>query len=131
MKPEERELFQQVVNEMYDRFVSVVDAGRTKLDEPAVRRLADGRVYTAKQALEAGLIDRIATLREAVGLVKERVGSRSVRLVRYHRWHAYRPNYYAAAPDLPSGPVNLLNVDLRQWRASTTPQFLYLWAPGR
>ncbi len=130
MKPEERELFQKVVNEMYDRFVAVVDAGRAKLDEQAVRKLADGRVYTAKQALEAGLIDRIATLHESVGLVKERIGSSSVRLVKYHRWHEYRPNYYAAAPDLPSATVNLLNVDLRQWRGGATPQFLYLWAPG-
>jgi protease-4 len=130
IKPEEREVFQKAVNEMYDRFVQVVDEGRATLDEAAVRKLADGRIYTSQQALDAGLIDRIATMREAVALVKERIGSRSVRLVRYHRPFAYRPNYYAFAPEAPTGDVNLLNINLPNFTGSTAPQFLYLWVPG-
>jgi protease-4 len=110
--------------------VAVVDAGRPGLDEAAVRKLADGRVYTARQALEAGLIDRIATLRESIQRVKERSGSRAVRVVRYHRPHDYRPNYYASAPPAPGGDVNLVKLDLPAWLEATSPQFLYLWRPG-
>ena len=129
MTPEEREMFQQIVNDMYERFVDVVVAGRPRLDEAAVRRLADGRVYSATQALEAGLIDRIASLREATEMLKERVGSKRVRLVAYQRPLGYRPNYYAQAPATPGGDINLLKFELPTLLEHTTPQFLYQWIP--
>lgn len=131
MRPEERQLFQQIVNEMYERFIDTVVAGRKELDEPAVRLLADGRIFTATQALEAGLIDRIATLREAVEITKRRVGSKRVRLVTYHRPLAYRPNYYAQSPYATGGDVNLIKLDPMHWGNHTTPRFMYLWAPGQ
>ena len=138
MRPEERELFQEVVNDMYERFIDVVVYGRPKLSEPSIRRLADGRIYTATQALEAGLIDRIASLRDTIDAVKERIGSKHVRLVAYHRPLGYRPNYYAQTPNhvgptFQSVDVNLLNIDLSTWverLLPTTPRFMYLWAPG-
>jgi len=130
MKPEERELFQKIVNDMYERFVAVVVTGRPKLDEAAVRTLADGRVYTARQALETGLIDRIAPMREAVEVTKERAGSRAARLVTYHRSVDYRPNYYAAAPSGHVGDVNLFKLEWPDLFDAGTPRFMYLWQPG-
>ncbi len=130
MRPEERELFQQIINEMYERFVDVVVAGRTGLDEPTVRGLADGRVFTASQAVEKGLIDRIATMRDTISAVKKRVGSKRIRLVAYQRPLDYKPNYYARGPAPRGGDVNVLNVDLPAWLGRTTPRFMYLWAPG-
>ncbi len=129
MRPEERELFQTIVEEMHGRFVKVVADGRPKLDEQAVRTIADGRVYTASQALELGLIDRIATMRDAVESTKHRVGVKNVRLVAYHRPHDYRANYYAQAPPA-GGDLNPLKLDLPPTLLPATPQFLYLWAPG-
>jgi protease-4 len=131
MRPEEREVFQTIVNDMYERFIDVVTRGRETLDEAAVRRLADGRVYTANQALKAGLIDRIATLREAIDLVKQRAGLKRVRLVRYHRPIEYRPTYYAQAPHPAAGDVNLINVELPDWLNRMSPRFMYLWTPGQ
>jgi protease-4 len=130
MRPEERELFQGIVNDMYERFVHVVDEGRPKLDEAKVRELADGRVYIAEQALEHGLIDRIATVRETIGAVKNRIGAKRIRLVTYKRPLAYRPNYYAQAPYPPDRSVNIINVDLPGWLDAGTPRFMYLWRPG-
>ena len=130
MRPEERQLFENVVKDMYDRFVKVVDEGRPALDEAKVRSLADGRIYTANQAVELGLIDRIATLRETIASTKKRVGVKSVRLVAYQRASDYRPNYYANAPTTTTGNVNLLNVDMGSALTPPTPQFLYLWTPG-
>lgn len=132
MKPEERELFQTMVNDMYERFVRVVVAGRPKLDEATVRKLADGRVYTANQALERGLIDRIATMRETVAIAKQRAGIENARLVAYHRPLGYRPNFYAAqpAPASPTAAVNLVNLDFGSLLERTSPRFMYLWHPG-
>lgn len=131
MRLEERELFQRIVNDMYERFVAVVVAGRPNLDESRVRLLADGRVYTASQALENGLIDRIADMREAVECTKARAGIKHARLVGYHRPAEYKPNYYAAAPPSAGGDINLLNIDLPSVLTSSTPRFMYLWAPTR
>ena len=128
--PDERELFRTIVMDMYDRFISVVVAGRPKLSEEEVRKLADGRVYTANQALQAGLIDRIASLRETTCSLKEQIGSRGVRLVAYQRPYDYRPNYYANAPmQPPTTNVNLLNINMPGSLLPKAPEFLYLWAP--
>jgi len=130
MRPDERELFQNIVMDMYERFVGVVQAGRPKLSEDEIRKLADGRVYTANQALEAGLIDRIASLRETTCVLREQLGLRGVKLVTYQRPHEYTPNYYASAPmQPPTTNVNLLNINMPGALLPRAPEFLYLWAP--
>lgn len=130
MRDEERQLFQAMVNDMYDRFVEVVDEGRPGLDREAVLKLADGRVYTAPQALEVGLIDRIGTLREAIDRVKKRVNIRSARVVIYHRPLDYRPTYYARTPGSSDIQVNLLQLNTSSGWWPGIAQFMYLWAPG-
>ncbi|MHC4235772.1 MAG: signal peptide peptidase SppA [Planctomycetota bacterium] len=129
MTDEQRAIFQSIVDHLYDQFVAVVAAGRTNLEEPQIQALADGRVYTAEQALEFGLIDRIGTIRDAVAEVKSRAGAETVRVVRYHRPVGYVANYHANAPAQP-GDVNLINFDLPSLWSLTTPRFLYLWSPG-
>ncbi len=60
---EQRDILQSLVDEAYDQFVGIVSDGR-KMDEKTVRRLADGRIYSAKQAKDNGLIDQIGSLEE-------------------------------------------------------------------
>nr|WP_279289060.1 signal peptide peptidase SppA [Anaerofilum hominis] len=71
---EQRAIYQSVVDEAYDQFVGIVCEGR-EMSEPAVRKLADGRIYTAKQALENGLIDEITTLDEALDAFRRETGA--------------------------------------------------------
>ena len=78
-----------------------------------------------------GLIDRVASLRETVAATKKRIGAKSIRLVAYQRASDYRPNYYAHAPALPHGDINLFNVDMASALTPPAPQFLYLWTPGQ
>ena len=73
MTAEQRAIFQSLVDEAYDQFVELVADGRGMSVED-VKKLADGRIYTAKQALENGLIDGIATYEEAIGIMKEECG---------------------------------------------------------
>jgi protease IV len=133
MKPDEREIFQDIVDDMFGRFVDVVAEGRPKLDQGRVRAIADGRVYTATQALELGLIDRIGTIRDAVEVAKERAGVDRTKLVTYHRPLDYKPNYYARVPRVTNSGeinINLLRLDASSLYDITTPRFLYLWQPG-
>lgn len=70
MDPEGEKILQDWINESYDVFVSVVSTGR-KIDEPTVRQLADGRIYSAKQAVKNHLIDSTGYFEDAVALAKE------------------------------------------------------------
>ncbi len=60
---EQQEILQSLVDEAYGQFVDIVATGR-KMSADAVRPIADGRIYSAKQALENGLIDNVASLEE-------------------------------------------------------------------
>lgn len=55
---EQREIMQSIADECYEQFTSIVSTQRN-IPIEKVRTLADGRIYTAKQALENGLIDSI------------------------------------------------------------------------
>lgn len=73
MTSEQKEIYQAIVNETYEQFVEVVSEGRNMSIED-VKALADGRIYTAKQALDNGLIDGIKTSEEFDEYVKEQSG---------------------------------------------------------
>lgn len=60
---EQYNILQGLVDEAYDQFVGIVCEGR-KLDEKTVRKLADGRIYSAKQAMEHKLVDAVGSLEE-------------------------------------------------------------------
>jgi len=65
MTEEQKAIFQSLVNEAYEQFTGIVSEERgIKLDD--VKKLADGRVYTAKQAFQLGLVDKIGTKDDAV-----------------------------------------------------------------
>ncbi|MCW5835837.1 MAG: signal peptide peptidase SppA, partial [Labilithrix sp.] len=84
-----RATIQRELDATYRAFVGVVAAGR-KLAEADVERLARGRVYTGKDALDAKLVDALGGFDTAVDEVKKRLDPRvrarlEVRLVRTPR----------------------------------------------
>jgi protease-4 len=64
LTPEQRAIMQSVADECYNQFTQIVADGR-KLPLETVKNLADGRIYTAQQALQNKLIDEILTYEEA------------------------------------------------------------------
>lgn len=128
MTDEERHLFQAVIDEMYDRFVSVVIEGRPGMNGDQVRAAADGRIYTGPQALELGLVDRIGYLDEAIELALEEAGLTEARVVVYQRPGSFHDNIYSAAS---SGQAALQRIpmDLRALLQPNSPRFMYLWMP--
>ncbi len=67
MTPEERKLLQDMVMDVYDQFVSDVASAR-KMDPAKVKKIADGRILTGRQAKDAGLVDEIGNYRDALKL---------------------------------------------------------------
>ncbi|MCF6155472.1 MAG: signal peptide peptidase SppA [Candidatus Brocadia sp.] len=129
MTEEERRIFQGVMDTLYERFLAVIAENRKKLTPEKLRFLADGRIYTARQALEYGLIDQIGYLDEAILLAKEEAGLTEARVVTYHRPGVYKNNIYSQLSNAGFGAINLLNIDLKSFVNSGTPSFMYLWAP--
>lgn len=58
--PEHAQIMQSIADEAYEQFVGIVAESRKKTTEE-IKELADGRIYTAQQALKNGLIDSIHT----------------------------------------------------------------------
>jgi protease IV len=87
MTDEEREIFQVLVDEGFNRFKDIVKSGRPSFNEDpgALDELATGQVYTAEQAKANGLVDKIGFLEDAIerAIALAGVDPKEVRVVRY------------------------------------------------
>jgi protease-4 len=73
LRPEERQVFQVLVDDVYQQFIEAVAQGRNlPLDE--VRHAADGRIYTGRQAKDLRLIDELGSLHDAITYAAETIG---------------------------------------------------------
>lgn len=70
MTEQERAVFQGLIDDLFDQFVSAVAEGRG-MDAEEVRDLADGRVYSGRQALGLGLVDELGGFWDAVRVAGE------------------------------------------------------------
>ena len=122
---EERTLFQETIDSYYNRFVDVVVLNRSRLDARAVKILADGRVYNARQALENYLVDSIGYLQDLVELAKKELNQPGLKVVTYGRPREYKSNYYSSMGSVPK--INLINLDMGFDWNQISPQFLFLW----
>jgi protease-4 len=123
----ERKLIQELVDDMFRRFKDIVQEGRPKLDEAGVDRIATGQIFTARQALEAGLVDRIGFLEDAIDRAVELAGlsKETARVVKYTRPKGLLDEVLGGVA--PTGRVDLATV-----AELTTPRGWYLcsWLPA-
>ncbi len=73
MTSAEKAQLQQYIDDAYRQFVEVVMENRD-MDEEKVLSLADGRVFTGKQALEIGLVDLLGDYGDAIRIAAEMAG---------------------------------------------------------
>ena len=85
LSPEQEEIWRSITNELFDEFVRVIVDGRN-MSEAAVRELADGRVYSGRQALANGLVDELGDFDDAIAKAADLGGiSGDPRIVEYER----------------------------------------------
>src|SRR5919107_1299775 len=82
MAPDEREIFQSIVDDLYSQFVDVISEGRD-IPEERVREIADGRIYSGVQAKKLGLVDSFGELEDAAATAGNLAGAKDTTLVRY------------------------------------------------
>ncbi|MCK6451830.1 MAG: signal peptide peptidase SppA [Alphaproteobacteria bacterium] len=73
LTPEGRKATQSVVDDVHAMFVDMV-AERREMDRDQAKEIADGRVYTGRQAVEKGLVDEVGGEEEARAWLKKRHG---------------------------------------------------------
>lgn len=73
MRPDERQYMQEMLNDVLDQFISDVAAGRGMKKEE-VKQLADGKIFTGRQAQKKKLVDTLGGLTEAVDEAKKAAG---------------------------------------------------------
>ena len=126
LKQEDIVVLQEMVDSLYDRFVKVVAKARPKLAADKLATLADGRVYTAQQAVENGLIDAVGYVDDAINLAKEQCDAKRVTVVMYHRPLGSKSTIYSAS-QVPAPQVNLINFTVPDLLSTARPKFMYLW----
>ena len=130
-KPTEsdRKILQEVVDTLHARFLDRVREGRKDISDESLRKFADGRILTAQQALDAGFIDRIGYLEDAINDAKKAAGLSEAKVVIYHRPNQYAENIYSLQ-GIASTPLSFEKDTLMRLFGGAGPRFLYLWAPG-
>ena len=64
MTPEEEAIWRSLIDEAYEQFVGIVAEGRN-MEKADVYPVADGRILSAKQAMNAGLVDELGGIDDA------------------------------------------------------------------
>ncbi len=128
MTPEERRILQSVLDQMHERFLTLVRERRSGISADAMKTISDGRIFTADQAVQLGLVDRVGYLQDTIEEAKRRAGVARARVVMYRRPDEFAENIYSGAPFGPA-QMNLVNLDFGSLR-SLAPQFMYMWLPN-
>ena len=73
MTKEERDLLQGLMDDVHDQFIEAVAVGRD-IEKERLIPIADGRVFTGRQAKELGLVDEIGNMQDAIRITADMVG---------------------------------------------------------
>lgn len=125
MDDSERKLWSDIIDQSFQKFITVIDENREALDRQAVEALATGQIYTADDAKQNKMIDEIGYQEDALEALKAKINLKNPRIVSY---------------ESPSSVVDLLLGGKAQqttdpWRSfieSTVPRAMYYcsWLPA-
>ncbi len=125
MSDEERKVLYDIVDEMYTRFVNIIAVGRN-MEIEEIRKLADGRIYTGKQALDNGLVDQLGYIDDAITLAKDIAGLKEAKIIKYKRMFNLAKIFAGSMDSLYGNRTIKFGI-----HASTAddnfPRFMYLW----
>jgi protease-4 len=128
--PDEKMIMQTIIDAFHQRFVNAVYEGRKpNLTRKEIESLADGRIFTAEQALDAKLVDSIGYLDDALEAMKASLRLDDARVVTYHRPGAYKGTIYSGMPEVSQSEINLIAINTSNLDPLTGIQFMYLWRP--
>ncbi len=124
---EEKKIFQDIVDELYQKFLDVVYQKRkNSLSLEELKKIADGRVYTARQAYELKLIDEIGYFDSALMKTLALASLREAKVISYTYYPGRKTTIYASSLEKSSLFERKSFEDLLR---SLKSGFYYLWLP--
>ncbi len=127
MTDEEEGILQTMVDEMYDDFVQVIVDGRD-MDEEKVRELADGRVYTGKQAKENNLTDEVGSFEDTLFDLQETEGLEDAQVFEYGGKQVFLSAFLKNAENMFKSDENQLIELITSLGHSENPRAMYLYS---
>jgi protease-4 len=73
MSEPEKKILQDVIDDVHSQFIKAVAEGRN-MQEADVRAIADGRIFTGRQALDLKLVDQLGDLTDSIKVAGDLVG---------------------------------------------------------
>ncbi|MEB5790715.1 signal peptide peptidase SppA [Mammaliicoccus sciuri] len=127
MSKEERDIMQSIIDDSYKQFVNVIKDGR-HMSESEVKKLADGRIYSAQQAKSNGLIDEIGYEDDAIKALRSDIKSKNAQVVTYVTSGGFL-NFPMAAKSKLSSMIGLDDMTKYEAliKANKSPQPMYLY----
>lgn len=92
INPDVDMVMSQQINDVYDYFLNIfVDRRKIKVTE--AQEIANGQIYTGRQALDYGLIDKIGTEEDALDFLKNnKIDVDNIKVVDYNIYKKSNPN---------------------------------------
>lgn len=127
MTEEEKQIFQSIIDDFYQGFLEVAHRARQDhLSMEELKKIADGRVFTAKQALELKLIDEIGYFDTALDKILNLAQLKEAQVISYTYYPKSKTNIYASG----SKAIPLMEgKNLLDLLPSLKSGFYYLWLP--
>jgi protease-4 len=128
--PQEKEIIRSMIQDMNQRFLDMV-ASRRNLAANDLAEVATARIYTASQAVEAGLVDEIGFREDALAKAKELAGLPDDASVVIYRRTEYPDDtvYNTVTAQAQGAPVQVGPL-LPEWLHTPAAGFHYMWLPG-
>lgn len=123
----ERAILQQIVDDAYERFLSVVAQGRPNLKPDEIREIANGQIYTASHAMELGLIDKMGDLEDAIEEAKMLANIRDAGVILYTTSNSPEQNIFSQTAEAPSINLDPQHLSLHTIMDASRPRFYYMW----
>jgi protease-4 len=124
MSQEEEAVLKSIIDEMYMRFVTIISKNRGMSVEE-IKKLADGRIYTGKQALDNGLVDQLGYMDDAISATKELAGITEAQIIRYQRPWRISDLFSAAASVALS--TRKIEINVPYGPSRDFPKLMYIW----
>lgn len=122
----EKAVWDNILGQSFDRFLTVIDENRKPLTKDQVKKLATGQIYTADDALKFGLIDAIGFEEEALEELKKVCQTPTPKIVKYE--------FQMGVLDLILGSQARVDpaIQWRDWLEATVPRAMFYcsWAPA-
>lgn len=128
--PEHTRILQQTIDQMYGRFVGIVSEGRKiSRKDIAAQNIADGRVFSADDALKLKLIDELGYLADAIKEARSRIKVDGA-VIEYYQQRGFLGALNASVEQSLEAGTKPVEIHLGQSaKLDKGPQLLYLWKP--